>query len=187
MNVLNTRIPDWVDRHLHEFEPGPDFIRRWAQAYSHSMLWIPVSSLSVLESGFEDPEALSFQDESFDILIAQDILSLVFSPEQALKEALRVLRPGGAFVFTLARKLELIQSVQRVRLLPGGHLEHLLDAVRFGSPENEKLLVKWDFGSDFELLAAGWCGATVSSYLVRDRSLGLDGEYLEVFALRKNR
>lgn len=43
--------------------------------------------------------ALPFQDESFDVVCAMDILEHVYMPHQLIHEASRVLRSGGLFFF----------------------------------------------------------------------------------------
>jgi phosphatidylethanolamine/phosphatidyl-N-methylethanolamine N-methyltransferase len=45
-----------------------------------------------------DAEQLSFPDASFDVIVAQYVITTVPSPEGALDEFARVLRPGGEIV-----------------------------------------------------------------------------------------
>ena len=47
-----------------------------------------------------DAEALRFPDESFDVAIAQYVITAVPNPEQALDELARVVRPGGEVIIT---------------------------------------------------------------------------------------
>jgi phosphatidylethanolamine/phosphatidyl-N-methylethanolamine N-methyltransferase len=47
-----------------------------------------------------DAEALAFPDASFDVVVAQYVVTAVPNPEQALNEFLRVLKPGGEIVIT---------------------------------------------------------------------------------------
>ena len=47
----------------------------------------------------ESAEKLSFQDESFDVVCAMDLLEHVNDPEAVIKQASRVLKPGGLFFF----------------------------------------------------------------------------------------
>ena len=47
-----------------------------------------------------DAEALDFADESFDVVVAQYVVSAVPNPEKALGEFARVCRPGGEIVIT---------------------------------------------------------------------------------------
>ena len=45
-----------------------------------------------------DTEALAFDDDSFDVVVAQYVITAVANPERALDELLRVVRPGGEIV-----------------------------------------------------------------------------------------
>jgi len=62
----------------------------------------------VRESGLDNVEALAvmdaedlrFADDSFDVVVAQYVVTAVPHPERALDEFLRVVRPGGEIVIT---------------------------------------------------------------------------------------
>ncbi|BBC74181.1 SAM-dependent methyltransferase [Altererythrobacter sp. B11] len=47
-----------------------------------------------------DAEALTFPDDSFDVVVAQYVVTAVPNPEAALDEFARVVRPGGEIVIT---------------------------------------------------------------------------------------
>lgn len=47
-----------------------------------------------------DAESLDFPDASFDVVVAQYVVTAVPNPEKALDEFVRVLRPGGEIVIT---------------------------------------------------------------------------------------
>jgi phosphatidylethanolamine/phosphatidyl-N-methylethanolamine N-methyltransferase len=47
-----------------------------------------------------DAERLAFDDSSFDVIVAQYVVTAVPNPERALDEFLRVVRPGGEIVIT---------------------------------------------------------------------------------------
>ncbi|MFW2830754.1 class I SAM-dependent methyltransferase [Sphingomonas sp. ID0503] len=47
-----------------------------------------------------DAEALAFEDNSFDVIVAQYVVTAVPNPEKALDEFARVVRPGGEIVIT---------------------------------------------------------------------------------------
>ncbi len=55
-------------------------------------------NVEALEVG--DAEHLEFPDESFDVVVAQYVVTAVPNPEAALDEFARVLRPGGEIILT---------------------------------------------------------------------------------------
>jgi phosphatidylethanolamine/phosphatidyl-N-methylethanolamine N-methyltransferase len=54
-----------------------------------------VEAISVM-----DAEHLTFADASFDVIVAQYVVTAVPNPEQALDEFVRVVRPGGEIILT---------------------------------------------------------------------------------------
>jgi SAM-dependent methyltransferase len=59
-------------------------------------------------------EELPFRDGSFDAVLSLNMLHHVMSPERAMSEMVRVLRPGGIFVSLDPRKLAAIELAKRV-------------------------------------------------------------------------
>src|SRR5690606_19255497 len=119
------------------------------------------------------------------IFITQDVFEHLFNPDKAAKEIMRVLKPGGAHIFTAPKHKDLRESSPRARLENGREI-YLKEKEYHGNPVGDgRSLVTWDYGDDFEVLLYSWCTSPTSTYITRDRSLGLDGEYLEVFVTRK--
>ena len=134
----------------------------------------------------ENLEQLTFSDESFDIFISQDVLEHVFSPERALAEIMRVLKTGGIHIFTTPKHKDLLQSRQRARFEQGRVIE-IAEPMYHGNPISEKgSLVTWDYGVDFVELAERWSGYQTSVYILHDRRLGIDGEFMDVFMTIKH-
>ncbi|MBI0535061.1 class I SAM-dependent methyltransferase [Roseomonas sp. KE2513] len=83
-------------------------VRAVAQGLGH------VGGLAVM-----DAEQLAFADASFDVVVAQYVVTAVPNPERALDEFLRVLRPGGLMVIATRIGAEGgLRAVIERRLMP---------------------------------------------------------------------
>jgi SAM-dependent methyltransferase len=130
---------------------------------------------------------MTFEDNSFDLTITQDVFEHVMNPLAAFKEIERTLKPGGAHVFTMPWYTQLNKTVQRARQLDNGEIEFLEEAIYHGNPIDSKgSLVTFDWGVDFVDLIYINSGMSTTIYREKDRSKGIDGEFLEVFISRKS-
>jgi SAM-dependent methyltransferase len=188
VGVLDVVEPQWRERTIHESSPCIDVFARQCRAYSSSYYFEDISTGSARDGRrCENLELLMFSDSVFDIFITQDVLEHVFRPDLAVREVARVLKPGGIHVFTTPKHKHLLKSRSRARQTASGDVEYLLPAEYHGNPIGDgRSLVTWDYGADFEDLVAEWSGYLVSTYAIRDRARGLDGEYLKVFVMRKD-
>ncbi len=97
------------------------------------------------EAFCEDITALSFGDNSFDLIVSSEVLEHVPCMEKAFGETARVLRPGGAHLFTVPprvktkKRAEIVEGQIRHIEPPEYHLDPL-------SPEG--ILAFWDVGPD---------------------------------------
>ncbi len=104
------------------------------------------SSLSASRQGMRflniDGQALPFRSESFDAVLAVGLLDLVPYLRRVLREAWRVLRPGGQFIATAGGKGHLQELENLLRpFLPANMVTRLGgDENRFGMENGEKLL-----------------------------------------------
>lgn len=185
-HVLSRYFPDWKSASLHESSPSNDNLAQYCTNFSASQ-YFGNEGLGVMIDGVrnENLEALTFDDATFDLFVTMDVLEHVFNPAAACREIMRVLKPGGAHVFTAPKHRALPRSYPRARLIDG-KVEYLMGAEYHGNPIGDgRALVTWDYGDDFEVYLSLWSGCPTTTYVIRDRSLGLDGEYLEVFVTRK--
>lgn len=188
MFILDSLMPDWTTMRLHESSPSSDFVLRRNPHYTWSQFFDGVPSGSKNQDGVlcQNLECLSFPSECLDLFITQDVMEHVMRPDRAIREIMRVLRPGGAHVFTAPRHWWLRSSRPRIWVSQENEVTHLLEPVYHGSPIGDgRALVTWDYGLDFEELLARWADCHTSTYVARDRSMGIDGEYLDVFVSRK--
>ncbi len=97
----------------------------------------------------EDAEALSFADNSIDLITSNDVLEHVNQPLQSLREIFRVLKPNGNLFLTIPFHADRDENVRRAELV-NGKLTHYLPEMYHGNPMSEDgSLVFNDFGWDF--------------------------------------
>jgi SAM-dependent methyltransferase len=129
---------------------------------------------------------LTFTDNTFDLFLTQDVLEHVFNPQKAVREMLRVVKPGGYVIFTIPI-FHGKKTVRRARLDENGNVEYIEDAVYHGNPvDSEGSLAVWDYGDDFiddlKKLAANH-EFDVFNHSIPE--LGIEGEFLDVFYVKK--
>ena len=97
----------------------------------------------------EDLMQLSYADASFDIAITSDTLEHVPDIDTALREVWRVLKPGGAHVFSTP--VVWTRATRQRATLHNGVLTHLLTPSHHGPPGTGQtdFLVFYEFGADF--------------------------------------
>ncbi|MFM0733397.1 class I SAM-dependent methyltransferase [Paraburkholderia sediminicola] len=184
--VLDTKFLGWESAEVHECSPVNDFTSRYAKRYTRSV-YEPGVELGGMCNGArcENIEAMTFPGESFDLFITEDILEHVFRPDLAIAEIMRVLRPGGAHIFT-APKQKWITDTRQCAQLIDGEIKHLLEPQYHSAANGGRSLVTWEYGYDFELLLCEWAGyVPVETHRLVDRSKGIDAEFNEVFVIRK--
>lgn len=155
-DVLEDRLADLRDAAIYELQAQGPLHERLATlpGYRCSEYYPHLPSGALHPSGIlcQDAESLSFAGASFDLIISQDVLEHMNDPFAGLAELYRVLRPGGAHLFTVpvhgrATRRRACKTSQGTR--------HLLPPVHHKDPLNkEGALVFWDFGDDFTALLA---------------------------------
>ena len=100
------------------------------------------------ESGIrcEDLRKLTFENQSFDLVISEDVLEHVDGYEKAFREINRVLKTGGFHIFTIPLYGDRKTTKRAITTEKG--IVHLLPPEYHGDPLREKILVYTDFGSD---------------------------------------
>jgi SAM-dependent methyltransferase len=187
-HILDKHFEGWERLSMHESSPSSDFLSRYAPKYTSSQFLpeVPFGQTSVDGIRSENLEALTFASNSIDIFVTQDVFEHIFSPDQAAREISRVLAPGGIHIFTAPKFEELSKSYPRAVIDSNGSVTNLFPPEYHGNPVGDgKSLVTWHFGDDFEYLLSQWSGLPVTTYVTRDKDLGIDAKFIEVFVMRK--
>jgi SAM-dependent methyltransferase len=190
VNTMNIFYPFWKELNIHESSPGgplSEFLEKKAKNYSSSHYYENVPRGSYLgKHRSEDLAQMTFNDNEFDLFITSDVFEHVFEPEKAFREIARILKPGGAHIFTMPWYPDFPVSEKRAFLM-NGEIRNLKEPVYHGNPIDEKgSLVTTDWGIDFCDVVFNCSGLCTTIYVKKDRNLGLEGEFMEVFVSRKS-
>jgi hypothetical protein len=60
----------------------------------------------------------TFSDDSFNLIISQDVMEHIQDPARAFSEIFRILRPGGSHIFTISQNLSLAQNATQTKFSP---------------------------------------------------------------------
>jgi SAM-dependent methyltransferase len=189
-NALNLYYPDWRNLEIHESSPaGPcsDYIRANCSGYTQSHFFPDVAPGELKYNiRCENLEQLTFADNSFDIIITQDVFEHILNPDKGFKEINRVLKAGGAHIFTIPWYPQIKETVQRAKFVDN-EIKYLEEPVYHGNPIDAKgSLVTFDWGIDMPDYIYKHSGMFTTVHLAKDPKMGLEAEFLEVFVSRKN-
>lgn len=186
MTALETYFPNWQQLTIHESSPidrGASVrLARECAHYVPSQYYPDEKPGAIVKKmRCENLEALTFDDNSVDIHITQDVMEHVLSPSAVFREIARTLRPGGAHVFTVPIVNKHKSSAVRARKTTDGSIEHLLPAVYHGNPlSKDGALVTIDWGYDICRHIFEASGLFTHIFRIDDLSKGIRAEYIEV-------
>ena len=185
-------FPDWRHLSIHESSPGRRGaslkLREEAGSYVETQYDtdIPFGTLDPAK-GYrsENLECQTFADESFDLVVTQDVFEHIFHPDRAIREIARTLKPGGAHVMTVPLAHRGKASERRAELV-GGEVRHLKPPAYHGNPiDASGALVTIDWGYDIAAYLAEKSGLSVSMICVDDLTKGMRALHSEVFVCTK--
>lgn len=189
--VLEKLYPNWKDLTIHESSPVMRGASRKLKLncpnYSTSQFF-PKEELGATINGIrnENLEKLTFEDESFDLFISLDVMEHVFNPDKSFPEIARILKPGGAHIFTVPLMNQHNPTEVAATIDDDGKVTHLLEAQYHGNPvDDEGSLVTYRWGYDITDFISKHAGMPTSIYFIDSVAYSIRGLYSEVVVSRK--
>ncbi|MEP9366975.1 class I SAM-dependent methyltransferase [Xanthobacter sp. VNH20] len=192
MHILSQFFPKWRDLIIHESSPGWDFVSqrlvRECKFYTASQYDTSAPFGSVVEAPrlpckkyqSENLEDQTFADETFDLVITQDVFEHIFHPDRAIREIARTLKPGGATIMTVPIVLKNRPSRRRASL-KNGEIKNLLEPQFHGNPvSNDGSLVTIDWGYDVVSYLQFHSGLSFMMIQIDNIDIGIRADLIEV-------
>lgn len=191
MLALERHAPDWRNLRIHESSPAERGVS--AVLKDQCRGYVPTQFLPGVARGSmvdgvrcEDLEAQTFADESFDIVLTQDVLEHLFAPDAAMRETARTLAPGGIAILTTPTVSVFAESYPVAIREADGSVRHYIEPEYHGNPVDPNgSLVTWHFGYDLADRIGAWSGLDVVVERSVDRTHGVLGPMTEVYVCRK--
>jgi len=193
MLTIDRWYPEWSGLRIHESSPGGRGaslrLIQEAKHYTGTHYRPGVAHGKIIPGTpwtCEDLEQQTFPDESFDLVISQDVFEHVFDPAAAFREVARTLRPGGAHIFTTPLVNKHRPSEVWASLGDDGEVIHHEEPEYHGNPIDEKgSLVTMHWGYDITEHIHAACGLPTTIVQIDDLHHGVRAEYIEVCVTRK--
>lgn len=135
------------------YEPslrGP-FVKyfRKLPSYVQSYFW-PDVPLGELHNGVpcQDLRQLTFEENTFDLVVSSDVFEHVFEPDRAFEDIFRVLRKGGVHIFAIPFHWPVAAKSQTRCADIDGQEHHILPPEYHVAGDGSKSLVVTDWGAD---------------------------------------
>jgi SAM-dependent methyltransferase len=192
MQAIERYYPNWREIKIHESSPiqkGASLkIKRGAKSYMESQ-YFPNQVLGTIIEGFrnEDLENQTFEDESFDLVITQDVFEHLYYPEKAFAEIHRTLRKGGSHILTVPIENKFNPTVKWAELNKDGNNVFLQKPEFHGNPVNDEgSAVTWHWGYDIVNVIEKSTGVKPHIETWEDSDNGIKAELIEVIVIKKD-
>ena len=136
MKVYDTQVPFYWETCCY---PIPDLLSKCDWIDVQRSMYQPREPLGAHlapNTTNQNLEALTFKDETFDVVITSDVMEHVRLDERAHSEIRRVLKPGGFYVFTVPHFRHIRETLTRVAVVDPSN------------PEMDQFLMKKEYHGD---------------------------------------
>lgn len=170
---------------LHVYEPSPTqptaaYFERHSARYIGSQYSPDPVDDAPTDPLMQDLQSLRFPDDSFDLVVTQDVFEHIADPRLAFAEVARVLRPGGSHVFTIPWYRD--QRTEPMARIEAGEIIFLHPPEFHSDPgHHDDALVFTRFGSDIEAIISEASGMITTVIEANAPEKGIRGDSLYIF------
>jgi SAM-dependent methyltransferase len=192
MFCIERYFPNWKELSILESSPAPRGasvkLKKYCRNYIAAHYFADFPTGETHHSGFrnENLEGLTFANEVFDLIVTQDVMEHIFNPAKVFSEIERVLKTGGAHIFSVPLVNKERPSEVLARKEGNGNIIYLQEPEYHGNPISEKgSLVTMHWGYDICDFIYKHSGLFTTINYIEDLSLGIRAEYIEILVSKK--
>ena len=187
--MIENILPNWRELSIHESSPGnrgASIKLKGSCEHYIASHYYPHSNKENID-GYRniDLQNQNFEDESFDLVVTQDVFEHLPDPDIAIKEVARTLKKGGYFISTIPLVNKFNPTVKWAEL-KNGKINFFYEPDYHGNPiDPEGSPVFWHYGYDIASKFIKWSG--METILINNiiPDLGIEAELLEVIICKK--
>jgi len=191
MLTIEQQYPNWKELKIHESSPGKRGhslkLKKQCKKYSESQFFNE-NDLGIEVNGVrnEDLEQLTFKNETFDLFITSDVMEHIYNPDKAFKEINRVLKKGGAHIFSVPLVKKHKPSEKWALKGADGEPKFIKEPEWHGNPVDKKgspVTMHWGFDIINYIKESTQMDSEI--IYINDLSYGIRAEYIEIIVTKK--
>lgn len=190
ISIIKKVVPNYTELRIHESSPskrGASLHLKTCPQYSSSQFFAGVPSGKKIRGVLcQDLHNMSFDDDTFDLFVTQDVFEHLNHPDLAFREIKRILKPGGCHIFTVPLINKSKASERRVSFKENGDIVFNRPPEYHGNPVSGKgSLVTFDWGYDIIEFIEKSSGMCTDIYSDAFEEFGIRAEYIDVLVSKK--
>jgi SAM-dependent methyltransferase len=160
--MIESVLPNWRELSIHESSPckrGASVKLKENCEHYIASHYYPDSDDEYID-GYKniDLQNQNFKDETFDLIVTQDVFEHIPAPDVAIKEIARTLKTGGYFISTIPLVNKFNATVKWAEL-KNGTVNFIYEPDYHGNPIDPKgSPVFWHYGYDIASYFIKWSG-----------------------------